>query len=418
MKIPDSLRPVLADGIQPKLTLRLGIHGEGKLPEERSLTGPSILLAETRPFNELRRPLNSKEARATEENLARLYEEIHTLNDKVKEGNKELGLLLDEHKKETGSNLDVTSITGKDWNIAQDMRLALYTWTRVEAHRKQGLPLAEALDVAAQEILDKSSYRFIATFDLSRCWVEHWYQWAELGFPRVQLPHRYAAMLMATSIAESEIPNVKVPWANFIIEMPEGLWPKVHLGAVDLDTVRSVYVRTTNKGVRLEWQGTWASFYDDFDNLSDALQSPTAFNKDIEALPEQQEVFDRVKALTVRLILGISIAMTERALWTEQKTRFDPSVGSPRKIREVGIEPVSRLYKIGRAVKLDLRQEIRSYITGERKGGPVTVRCLVAGHWKNQVHGKGHKLRKWMHIEPYWRGPEDAPVLVRPHVIR
>lgn len=49
---------------------------------------------------------------------------------------------------------------------------------------------------------------------------------------------------------------------------------------------------------------------------------------------------------------------------------------------------------------------------GEKIGilhGPLTVRTMVAGHWKRQPYGEGRALRKWIHIEPFWRGPETAP---------
>jgi hypothetical protein len=44
-------------------------------------------------------------------------------------------------------------------------------------------------------------------------------------------------------------------------------------------------------------------------------------------------------------------------------------------------------------------------------GGKLFVRSLVAGHWKMQPCGEGRKDRKLIRIEPYWRGPLDAPVV-------
>jgi hypothetical protein len=43
----------------------------------------------------------------------------------------------------------------------------------------------------------------------------------------------------------------------------------------------------------------------------------------------------------------------------------------------------------------------------------ANIRTLVCGHWKMQAHGTGRKDRKHLHIEPYWRGPEDAPIALR-----
>ena len=50
--------------------------------------------------------------------------------------------------------------------------------------------------------------------------------------------------------------------------------------------------------------------------------------------------------------------------------------------------------------------------------GPLIVRTLVEGHWRNQAHGPRHSLRKLIFIEPFWRGPEDAPESIPTHVLR
>lgn len=50
--------------------------------------------------------------------------------------------------------------------------------------------------------------------------------------------------------------------------------------------------------------------------------------------------------------------------------------------------------------------------------GPLIVRTLVEGHWRNQAHGPRHSLRKLIFIDPFWRGPEDAPESIPTHVLR
>lgn len=47
--------------------------------------------------------------------------------------------------------------------------------------------------------------------------------------------------------------------------------------------------------------------------------------------------------------------------------------------------------------------------TGLAPHGPLSVRTLVSGHWKRQPYGEGRALRKWIFIEPFWRGPEASP---------
>lgn len=51
-----------------------------------------------------------------------------------------------------------------------------------------------------------------------------------------------------------------------------------------------------------------------------------------------------------------------------------------------------------------------------RSGRTVSVRFPVRGFWRDQPYGEGRALRKRRWIEPHWRGPEDAPVLLRSKV--
>lgn len=55
---------------------------------------------------------------------------------------------------------------------------------------------------------------------------------------------------------------------------------------------------------------------------------------------------------------------------------------------------------------------------GSGSGQPLGSRIKVQGHWKTQAHGKAFSLRKIIHVEPYWRGPDIAEVVNRPHVVR
>jgi hypothetical protein len=41
-------------------------------------------------------------------------------------------------------------------------------------------------------------------------------------------------------------------------------------------------------------------------------------------------------------------------------------------------------------------------------GSPLQVRTRVAGHWRRQPCGEGRQDRKIIHVESYWRGPEDG----------
>ena len=82
----------------------------------------------------------------------------------------------------------------------------------------------------------------------------------------------------------------------------------------------------------------------------------------------------------------------------------------------------SREYKAKRASQLPyilvggvVRPMVRP---GGQRGTISSVRTLVSGHWKEQPHGEGRKLRKLIHVEPYFRGPEMAELVDRPFLVR
>lgn len=55
----------------------------------------------------------------------------------------------------------------------------------------------------------------------------------------------------------------------------------------------------------------------------------------------------------------------------------------------------------------------RKYMSESRSSGSGSkpyIRTKVAGHWRRVVCGKGRVDRRLTWIEPFWRGPKDAPV--------
>lgn len=68
---------------------------------------------------------------------------------------------------------------------------------------------------------------------------------------------------------------------------------------------------------------------------------------------------------------------------------------------------------LGGSIKVDRTEErAETYEKGQRK---ITVRTLVSGHWRDQPCGKDRMDRKRIWIEPFWRGPEGAPITQKRH---
>jgi hypothetical protein len=276
-----------------------------------------------------------------------------------------------------------------------------------------------------------------------------WYgEWAENAFPRVQMSHSFAAMLMATHISLKELEHVTAPWPCFAIEIPDKLLP-IQSRGVD-SCVTRVFVNDhfmppscperwwtfCLQGQRIEMfrADTLLNLVTDKGDHTPAplmrLNDPNRLDPRDAPLVEEDEAFwtndesdqeDRIALLVTRLVIGVCVMMTERANYTEKRIKLDKKLGQYADPLRKAYEqrqsklPEARVYLLGKPVKIDFRQAVKAFVEG-RSRGPMTVQRLVAGHHKHQPYGPNSSLRKWIFIEPYWQGPSDSPIVVRPHV--
>jgi len=269
-----------------------------------------------------------------------------------------------------------------------------------------------------------------------------WYsEWAENAFPRVQMSHSFASMLMATRISPKEIGHVEAPWPAFCIEIPDKLLPiqakNSFQTAITRVAVNAHFMPATTP---THWWTAWMQGH--FIELHRAgplhefaepdapmdkvplvrVHDPNRSEKLDVPIPEEDDAFwehydgdqeERVSLLVGRLIIGVCVLMTDRSNFTERTVnlhkKFGPSI---ERLSELPEDP--RVYTLGRPIKIDFRQAVQGFIQG-RSRGLVTSQQLVAGHHRRQAHGPGGSLRKWIFIQPYWKGPSDAPILVRSH---
>lgn len=73
---------------------------------------------------------------------------------------------------------------------------------------------------------------------------------------------------------------------------------------------------------------------------------------------------------------------------------------------KVQADPPVRVVQLRRQPKADVDAP-------ERRSGDRTYRhrWTVSGHWRQQAFGPAHSLRKPLYINPYLKGPDDAPLL-------
>jgi hypothetical protein len=259
-------------------------------------------------------------------------------------------------------------------------------------------------------------------------------KWAASGFPCISMGHKYAASLLVTTASEDAIRFCRPPFHAFMLEVPTGILFTKHLQTGQPDPIRWILVtRLYNQKTPEGWAWGYTTYSEGGMNLfrygvrSDELLTPTLEmvleSADVDGRPVSRErnndenefSFDlsdedeRTCALVGRLIINACLAFSDPTNVKELGTKKNSSRSS-YKSRKTD-EPVVRNYFLGRAVKHDFREFVRQYATGARRS--LTVQGMVRGHHKGQHYGPKNTLYKIIWREPYWRGPEDAPIPLR-----
>lgn len=226
--------------------------------------------------------------------------------------------------------------------------------------------------------------------------------WLESGFPCVEVSARLASSLMCTGMSAALLPEIHMPWLSFSIRMPEELlgFPEV-LVVLYQGKIYTLYIH--NGGFAMSCKPGMSSFADkDPETVDKVGSSPFSW---------PLSPGDRGKQLLLgRLILGVCIEMTRHRPSPDNESYLCRSKGSGRGL------PTSWVFRLTRPVKVDTRAAVKEWLGGQR-GGKLSMQSMVHGHHKLQPCGPGNADRKWIHVEPYWRGDPDAPIAVRPHEI-
>lgn len=226
--------------------------------------------------------------------------------------------------------------------------------------------------------------------------------WARSAFSQLEVSTKLAASMMATSIPIEIAEILELPWACFGINIPAKILS---------EDPGFILVHHTSRGSveqLLFLDGTVTIGSEP--SLGDYADCEARdHRKSVSWAEGELEESKRITPLVGRLILGCCME------FKSIRPTLESRIASQRSIHTRHGEPTVWTYQLTRNVKLDVREAIRHYLrTGEAS---PTVQTLVRGHWKNQVCGTGRADRKYMHIEPYWRGPEDAPIAVRSHEV-
>lgn len=259
------------------------------------------------------------------------------------------------------------------------------------------------------------------------------HHWARDGFPVIQMPHTYTAALLVTRASEDVVEQVRPPFDSFLIEVPDGLIfledkPNHSLAAVAYLLVYKLENPKVHEGWSWGYHAYSRSGFNLFrygvraaellpPDIPDVLPGVVDRPRNDDRGPFSYDLTDqdkRAMALIGRLIVNVCLAFSNpenvKARPTPTRHRITAKLSGRPSV------PAARTFVLGKPVVHDFRAHVRAYSEGASRA-PVSVRIVVAGHWKHQPYGPGLSLRKVIWVEPYWRGPEDAPIAIRPHVI-
>ncbi len=242
-------------------------------------------------------------------------------------------------------------------------------------------------------------------------------KWAVHAFQRVTTAHTYAAALMCSDADRDSLETIETQWHAFLVQVPSGmLTVRDASGRVLLDYNR-VLVTQSEYGaslITLDQHNHHPAriVIERAANLADLLARGEEETAHVMAGPISDPSL-RAIVLAKRLVAGLLLAMQHV---DNVRSKTYPSKERKRDGRKRE-EPAHRVVFVGKPIQVDCRPAVRDYIDHgppRKGGGPPSVQHVVRGHYKRQVVGIGRNGRKNIWIQPYWRGPDGAPIFTHP----
>lgn len=275
------------------------------------------------------------------------------------------------------------------------------------------------------------------------CYLMHGLsRWHRGGAPRFRLTHSLATQLALTDPDGIDGAEVQLPFGTFLIELP---FPRGPLVFDDIDSPRDalcVLVNVTYNSANAfsmprgdagtiarallaeKALGTWDKKAIRMIVISDLLHDNSQYIDDpiiigdTVALAKQDHLIDNMTGRDRRCCLLASRIVVNLALSLKYRPS-GPREGGRTVHDDHGLDSI--LYELGGDVKIDprLRAGARAFcVAGSRpQEWELAKRFVVRGHWKQQAYGPGRAERKMIFVEPYWKGPADAPAVSHAYCI-
>lgn len=216
--------------------------------------------------------------------------------------------------------------------------------------------------------------------------------WHSAGFPRLEVGHKLAAALCCTDVpADLE---VHAPWPAWSLVVPDGLFAEWQLGRI--------WCTGTEWTAAIGKEGV-------------AVRAPLP-GQIINGTCEHGQRASMAPFITMirNLIRGACLSISE----PDEHRKKGAHGGSSSKNHRHGPPDLQQArFILSAPVVIDLREHVAGVSSGRTSTAPK-VQFLVRGHWREQAHGPALQLRKRIWIQPFWKGPEAARVLLRSHTLK
>jgi len=133
--------------------------------------------------------------------------------------------------------------------------------------------------------------------------------------------------------------------------------------------------------------------------------------------PDLQEIWNLwINALLY--INSVNADIREESLLTEKTAKIKGKKGKARRRIKQLIKDSGKVFRVGHCIHLP---QISNEQAKAPKGGKVSVRFMVRGHWHtfwtgSNRFGTKKQILKW--VAPYWKGPETADVVHGTYIVK
>lgn len=245
-------------------------------------------------------------------------------------------------------------------------------------------------------------------------WLLFVVQWVQSGRPSLRLDGKLAASLMLTDYPVDLLSSLQAPWPAFALFVPDGLlgpfkelrarrlitedFDQWQLGVQETD---GMFLEVLGPSLEKKLQDSGSKFH--FEGCGPECTTQHYSSDKVQ----------RVMLLAAHLLAGALALLNEPSTLMKQAPKRSDGPKWRRSVFEEG------RYLLGKdiQVKIDCRDAVRGYV-GNPERALRKIRWPVRGHKRWQVCGVQRADRKLIWVQPYWKGEEGLPELVRTHVLQ